>query len=420
MDKNTLLNEYTKLAYKLGKLPSLKEVINFICSERQVGNNFGKFNILKQEALEKNPKLKELQVPAELNKVDIENYKLDLQKKSVDKKNKTLTKNVVTLEYIEKFADDVFKGKVTPHKIPVSKAKTNRSLILTLSDLHFGSDIESDETGYLTYGPVQEARRFAEVIRQTIEFKPQYRNETELHVNLLGDIIENHLHDPQHAATMTEQVCRAIHLLSQGLAQLGEHFSKVTVHCATGNHGRNTSRHKERASSGKWDSIETIIYYSVKKALENYSNIKFDIPKTPFSMYEVLGHKVFATHGDTVINPGNPGKSINIQRLENQINKINASLKDNDEVKLVFVGHTHCASVSDLSSGSALITNGCLPPVDPYAVSLGILENRSSQTLIESVQDYPLGDVRLIRVGLKQDNDKSLDKIVKPWSSLDE
>src|SRR5690606_4717458 len=138
--------------------------------------------------------------------------------------------------YVQHFSETVFSGRVKPYNPPKSKAKIKRALFLTLSDLHFGADIRSEETGHLSYGKVEEARRFAEVIKQTIEYKPQYRKETELHVNLLGDIIQHKLHDPQDAAPVSEQVCRAIHLLSQGISQLGENFGKVIVHCATGNH----------------------------------------------------------------------------------------------------------------------------------------------------------------------------------------
>ena len=298
--------------------------------------------------------------------------------------------------------------------------ESKRALNLTLSDLHFGADIKAQETGYLTYGTVEESRRFAEIIKQTIEYKPQYRKDTELHVNLAGDIIQHKLHDPQDAAPVSEQICRAIHLLSQGFAHLAENFPKVTVYCATGNHGRDLNRHRDRATSGKWDSLETIIYFALKKQLSLYKNLTFIIPKTQYVTYEVFGHKHFVTHGDNVIKSGNPGKSLNIASMENQINRINNSLKDAEEIHVCIVGHTHCASVSNLNSGCVMITNGALPPVDQYTVSIGYLENRASQTLFETTKDHAVGDLRFLRVGQVVDNNKELDKLIIPFSSFNE
>lgn len=418
MKKEDLVTAYIQLARKLGKIPTVKETVRFVTSERQLYKAFGSFDELKKEALKADPSLEEHIMPAQLVAQDVEQYRLDLEERKVNKINKSTINQVSAIDYISRFADNVFEGKVQPHNVSTKKTSFKRALNLTLSDLHFGADIHARETGYLNYGPKEEARRFAEIIKQTIEYKPQHRKDTVLHVNLLGDIIQHKLHDAQDAAPVSEQVCRSIHLLIQGFSHLAENFSSVEVHCATGNHGRDLNRHKERASSGKWDSIETVIYYSVKSALSHYKNLSFDIPQTPYVVYEVLGHKIFATHGDNVLKPGNPGTALKIASLENQINRINASLKDKEEIKVAIVGHTHCATVSNLNTGAALVTNGCLPPADQYAVSLGFLENRASQTLFEMTPEHALGDIRFIRVGKEQDKDESLEKIVQPWKNF--
>ncbi len=417
-NKEKMLEEYAQLSKKLGKFPSAVQVQKYLYSARQVNNHFDGFKHLRAEVIELHPELEEMLAPVELNISDLNNFRLDQETRSSKKQTKDLMQRVSTLEYLAEFSDTVFAGKMKSYKAKKNNAKIKRALNLTLSDLHFGSDTSEDETGFLTYGRVEESRRFAEVIKQTILYKPQYRKVTELHVNLLGDIIQNKLHDVQDAAPISEQICRAIHLLIQGFARLSEAFPKVYIHCSTGNHGRATARHQERATSGKWDSYETIIYYSVKSALKNYKNIEMVIPKTPFIVYNTLGHKVFATHGDTVLNAGNPGKSINTAKLEAQLNKINATLKDDEEIQVAIVGHTHVSSVSHLGNGTVMLTNGALPPVDPYAVSLGILENQASQTLFETTPDHALGDIRFIRVGLNEDQNKELDKFITPWNGL--
>lgn len=413
-----ILIQYVKLARKLGKFPSLREVERFITSSRQINNNFGSFKVLKEKALETHPELKDIIIPSKLTFDDLNDYKLDLAKKTVDKKNKIVLDNLLTVDALSRFLENFKLPVIKPIKPFITKKPIKRALSLTLSDLHFGADIKAEETGYLDYGIVEESRRFAEIIKQVVDYKPHYRSETELHINLCGDLIQHKLHDAQAAAPVSEQICRAINILSQGFAHIAENFAVVNIRCATGNHGRDLNRHNKRASTGKWDSVETVIYFSLRKILSNYKNIKFEIPKTPYVIYDILGHKAFVTHGDTVLNVGNPGRSLNIRSIENQINQINASLKDKEEIKLVFVGHTHCASVSNLNSGTLLVTNGSLPPTDDYAVSIGYLENRASQTLIEITEKHAVGDIRFIRVDSDTDKDQSLDKIIKPYQGL--
>lgn len=419
-ESGVILSDYVKLARKLGKFPSAHEVTRFVTSERQVKNHFGSFKELKKLVLKTYPELNDVIVPAKLSFDDLEVYKFKLEKKDLKKLNKDTLDNLLTADNISKFVEQLELPVMKPYKPITAKKPVARALSLTLSDLHFGADIKREETGYLDYGPKEEARRFAEIIKQVIDYKPHYRLETELNINLLGDIIQHKLHDPQAAAPVSEQICRTIHLLAQGFAHIAENFPIVNIRCATGNHGRDLNRHQKRASSGKWDSVETVIYYSLKKILSKYKNVKFEIPKTPYVFYEVMGHKAFATHGDTVLNVGNPGRSLNIRGIEVQVNQINATLKDKEEIKLVFVGHTHCASVSNLNSGILLVTNGSLPPSDDYAVSIGYLENRASQTLIEITEKHAVGDIRFIRVDAETDKDESLDSLIVPFKGFDE
>jgi predicted phosphodiesterase len=199
---------------------------------------------------------------------------------------------------------------------------------------------------------------------------------------------------------------------------LSKNFPKVNVYFATGNHGRSTARHHGRATLQKWDSLETVIYYALKTVFANAPNMNFTLPLTPYVSYEVFNKKVFASHGDTVFNPGYPGKSINVGNLEDQTNRINASLKDDSEYSVFVVGHVHTASVTHLGNNAVMITNGALVPTDGYAASIGLLESNAGQMLFESVKDFPVGDTRFIRVSSKDDNNKELDKLIKPFESL--
>lgn len=318
------------------------------------------------------------------------------------------------LETIEKSFKPI---SITPYK-RIEKGPLKRAVTLILSDLHIGSDIDQKETGVMGFGRVEESRRLARIVKESIEYKKQYREDTELNVLLLGDLIQNSLHDPRDGAPLAEQMARGIHLLSQAIGHLAESFPKVNVYCNTGNHGRNTARHHGRAVHGKWDSNETVLCYALKKIFEKTENVSFSIPLTPYVTYDVFGKKIFASHGDTVFNPGMPGKSIQVGNLEEQTNRINASLKDVNEYSAFIVGHVHTASITHLGNNSVMITNGAMVPSDAYAVSIGLLENNCGQWIFESVENFAVGDCRFIRVNEKDDKDKSLDKLIQPFQSL--
>jgi UDP-2,3-diacylglucosamine pyrophosphatase LpxH len=337
--------------------------------------------------------------------------------------NRRLGKDIANESFIiqemQKQVIGVFKGRVEPYRTERSRARrkgeTTRINTLLLSDLHFGSDLLAEETGFLDYGKVEEGRRLAQVVQQAIEYKIEHRSEAELRLLLNGDIIHGGLHDARDGAVRSEQISRAIHLLSQAVAQLSQHYRRIDVHCVTGNHGRDLARHHGRATVGKYDSHETVIYSAVRMCCSKLSNVTFNIPKTPYAVYEVFGKKIFVTHGDTVIKPGNPGRAVQTGSLENQVNRWNSTLSDSEEYCAFLVGHVHTPLKTQLANGAYVVVNGALIPADNFCVSIGIPETVCAQVIFESVPGHPVGDSRFITLDRSVDKNEALDAIIKPW-----
>lgn len=336
--------------------------------------------------------------------------------------NRKLAKEAISVEYIlqriENLSEKVFKGRIAPVQPPVADEPSERVLHVILSDLHFGADIRGEETGGPNYGRVEEARRLAEVLRQVITYKPEHRKQTRLRIALLGDIVENELHDPRDGAEVAEQCARAIHLLTQFVATCAAHFGKVDVVTQSGNHGRRKERHHGRATSGKWDSYETIVYYAIKKALSEQKNVSVSITKMPYASWEEFGRKFIASHGDSMLSVSNPGKSIATGKIEADLNRINASLPDTDEYAVAIIGHVHVPLATQLSNGVYLITNGSLMPLSPYLLSMTMTEVVSTQVMFESTEKFPVGDKRFISLTTDTDADASLDELIKPWDGF--
>ncbi len=328
------------------------------------------------------------------------------------------SQQIFVMQEMQRLASSVFSGRIKPAAVQFKRSREpkSRALVCVLSDLHFGSDLDARETGFLDYGAVEESRRLASVAKQLCEYKIERRSSTELRLVLGGDLIHGKLHDPQDGAPLAEQMIRAIHLLSQFVAQCAAHFEKVTVHCVTGNHGRIISRHPGRATVGKHDSNETVIYSSLMYIAQGLKNVTFSIPTRPYDSFELFGKKYFVTHGDTVLTAGNPGKSLETGRIEAQINRWNASLSGDDEYAVFILGHVHTPVVHHMANNAWLVVNGCLIPADNYCVSLGLPETVSDQVIFEAVPGFPVGDFRFVTLDKKIDEDASLDKIIRPWS----
>ena len=350
---------------------------------------------------------------------------LEDQLKIVSKRDRGISliaaKDNLFLAQLESVASNVFKNKVQPSSYATKKHNKDcqRIFNITLSDLHLRSLLDSREVP-LAYGPKEESRRLAAIAVQVADYKIQHRENTTLYVHLLGDVIQNQLHDPRDGAPIAEQSCAAIYLLSQLVGFWSSVFPNVIVFCTEGNHGRNTARHHDRAVYQKWDSIERIIYYSLKMAVQSLPNVEVVLPYSPYYTFSLFDKRGFGTHGDTVFRAGNPGKNIDVENIEKQANRLNAAEahRGNKEFDLFVVGHTHVGAEINLPNGSVVVLNGCLIPPGPFEVSLGITESQCGQQLFESVKGFAVGDRRFIEVDKDTDKDRALDKVIKPFEGF--
>lgn len=348
------------------------------------------------------------------------NVEAEIVKNLAKKAREAAKKDFYLEQFIKDFSERLSKinfNKKNTKKIVKDKNPIKRHLHLLISDTHLGAFGDPEE-GLIKYSPLEQSRRLAQIALQVAEYKTQYRENTKLYINLTGDILQGLIHSPKIGIELSKQAAIAIWLLVGMIMFLADYFSEIEINCVSGNHDRDPDKHKQRATQQKWDSIGTIVYYGMKMAVSHLDNVKVNIFKTPWITYKSFGVNYYGTHGDTHINPGNPGSSINVSSLENQINKLNASLKDSDEYKVVFLGHVHTASLVKLGNGVTLITNGALTPVDAYAKSIGIHESQTGQWLWESIPGHPVGDIRFITVNQDTDKDESLDLIIEPFTDF--
>lgn len=340
------------------------------------------------------------------------------QASKIRKDTKSTVEKSIVNDSIKKHIFDVFgNGKYSLSKLPKKASELERHQHLIISDTHFGSNLDPD-TGIKAYGAAHESRSMARIVSGVLDFKTGYRKNTKLFLNIMGDIIQGKIHDPLSSDRISMQVCRAIYVLGKSISILASEFPEIEINVCTGNHDRDPNVHADRATTDKYDSYATIIYYSLKQQLSNLPNIKFNITKAPYFTYTSFNEHYWGTHGDNQIKVPNPSGAINISSLENEINKINAR-KNSPKYSVFMVGHIHTAMKISLKNGSTLITNPPLIPTDQYALSLNIdPDSPTGQQLFESVEGYPCGDLRTLWVTDDDRQNQSLDRIIPPFSGL--
>lgn len=315
-----------------------------------------------------------------------------------------------------------FKPPVYKHK----KGTLHRELVMMLNDTHYGLIVDPDEIGETNkYGWLEACRRTAKVVQEALDYKTESRSEVKsLHLILNGDLVQGIIHGltTRGAELNVFHATGAIHILTHVIHNLAKEFKEVHVHGNSGNHS--DSPHKREGGSRviqeKFDNVENIIFYALSTAFKDVNHVTFNFPKTPYVSFELPAGRALASHGDTIFGKalGNPGTSINVKRLGEEIRKFNAGeiIKGRAPVKLLLFGHTHSFAHFITSEGVEVYVAPSLSGVDSFAHSLNINTNIVGQTIFESTPSFILGDSRLIRL-LDADSDSNLDKLIPTYTN---
>lgn len=319
----------------------------------------------------------------------------------------------LSLAQFKQVAREFLSDKITPvgyAKQPPSRPM-KRTAVLLLSDLHIGAELDSlDEP--MPFGAVAEARRLEYVMRQAIDYKPQYRRDTKLCVLLNGDVIQGQLgHQIGAGAPLTEQKAAFWMYFRSMAAEFSRAFPEVEWHCQPGNHGRDKQRHPGRATWRKWDGHEYECYFALAQMCSGLKNTTFSVPFKAVSKVNLHGSILGVTHGDTEVKLGHPDTAA--EKNARQLDKMNSARLWDCEFAAWAFGHFHTPRY--IPSNIRAIFNGALIPPDGHARSEGYIREPCGQFLWEAVEGHPIGDVRFLQLGRFVDNDERLGQIIKPF-----
>jgi len=299
---------------------------------------------------------------------------------------------------------------------------TSRSVVIALTDLHFGTNVDAAELGGKNeFNWNVGARRFGFIMEQLQTYKMELRHLHEEVVLLLGgDLIGGIIHNQEGPDydLITFQVNGALSYFIQAFEHLKAFYPKVRVVCQPGNHGRMMHKQsKDRALSQKYDSYENIIFFALSKYFSKDPKVEIVVPKTPYAEVTVQGHRIYMTHGDGVFITGNPGKSINTDNIDKQVQRVNAEEHNHNRKPFeVFVfGHVHQAAHFQVSSGAHIIINGSMIGTDSFAQGVGITSNNPVQVMWEMNSKFAVGDSRWLFVSAG-DKEKRYEQLIKPYN----
>jgi hypothetical protein len=336
---------------------------------------------------------------------------------------KKLQKRVGDKEYFTGRMLDAMREVMAANPLPVSKTSAptkfkisgkRRENVAFISDTHFGLDIDGDEVPGNEYNWKVSARRMAKYAEQVATYKYEHRKDCPtLRVCLGGDLAQGVIHLSEHGTQlMSNQIWGTTHNLFQMIQYWRKFYSQVVVECTPDNHLRRVYKGPDRATAQKYDSHATDIHLMLQAAFRTDKSVSFHIPKTPYTTFDVLGHRVFLTHGDTVLRSGVISKSVNIGRITTDVRALQAAT--DKHIAAVLLGHVHVPLSTTLDNGTELVINGTGSGTDSFAQSLGIMNNNPCQVVFEATEDYVVGDFR--KVFLKDaDTNMAYDKLIKPY-----
>ena len=270
----------------------------------------------------------------------------------------------------------VFKAVKIPQPTKETKKEKAQVAIAPLSDTHIGDRVEGDQMiGLNSYNVDIFNRRlygWANQIVQLVELRRNYAPINELVIPMLGDMISGDIHDELARTNIDNcmgQMIRGANLIGQALMFLASHFSEIRVPCVVGNHGRMTRKPPMKDKYMDWDYM---LYQWVAAFCRDQKNIKFDIPRSFITSFDVHNRTIVILHGDMVSGSGSGAAIMNsIIKMRSVFEYGRTAGEENisipKHIDSVMMGHFHRIDEYDIGTGEIHIA-GTMKGGDEFAL----------------------------------------------------
>jgi len=259
-----------------------------------------------------------------------------------------------------------------------SKEAPDRAMVALFSDLHAGELVSLEEThGLNEYNQSIMTDRIDSFFNQVIRYADELGLNI-LHLKMLGDMINGEIHEElirNSDLDTVESLILISDYTSQWLRNLTEHFDEIHVLGISGNHGRFSK--KPNFKKMQTLNFDYLAYEFMRRETENIVT-SFELPKSPFVIREIKGHKFLTTHGN--IFKGGTGLNPVSGTWGRDIEKMKGLFQSEGGFEYAEFAHFHTPILDIPSfSGVSMIVNGAVKGADEFSVSAVKAGSRPSQ-----------------------------------------
>ena len=308
--------------------------------------------------------------PDDINGSSFDMKRLEAEKARVklrDERNEIarIQRELARRESLIDVVKDAIRTEVSPLPgyVPHVHAAASNDLIVHLTDLHVGVEIDNFVNEYsvdvLYY-------RLSQYIEKIDEIRQRHGSEN-CYVLLGGDMVSGLIHCNlrlENNLDVVKQVKVASSVISGFLQHLSRMFSSVHVYSVPGNHGRVQPKKEDNL---RGENFDILIPYIVGLMMGNYENVIVhdeNIEPT-VAMFNVRGNEVFGVHGDK-------------DSMESVVQKMTMMFRVKPDI--VLAGHRHTNGMRTVYD-TRCYESGCISGPDSYCMDRR-LRNNPEQTVL--------------------------------------
>ena len=284
-----------------------------------------------------------------LYEIKKEKQKLQDVRTAINKKARETARLEEDLRFLQKCIQET---NYYPYYEVKEIVQKEEAMIVCLSDIHFGLDVEN---GFGKYNENIVERYLNNYLNKIKELK-NLHNIDICYLLLLGDLISGNIHPTvqlQNRENAIAQSQKVAELLSSFVYELGKMFGEVYVNGVAGNHSRIGFKDDVLRN----ERLDNIVPWYMKAKLSNFENIKFIDDKNyddTIGQFQIQGNYYWAVHGDF--------DNLN----ENGISKL--VMMFGYKPSGLFMGHLHKCEYTEVA-GIPLIRSGSFcGTVDDYTI----------------------------------------------------
>ena len=314
---------------------------------------------------------------------ELNGKKLEMQEQGrvVRKLVRQTNKDLLLIEEVRTALENTdFVLAENPVVLPEADQDTSMSMVVCLSDIHYGAHVDIPENYYDAQVAEYLLNDYANKIIALIEKNKVYSVDI---VNL-GDIVEHaymrnqNLYDSEE--TLSEQIVHVTKLIIDFIQKVRQHVELVTYRGIAGNHDRLQGDKNSNLNS---DHAVNISNQIIKMWIELAgSDVEFVESDSYFTDINVQGWQFAFIHGDR----NSLNKKSTLAELGEQYDR---------HYDAVLGGHLHRFSMLEVGDNRFQVTFGSIKGMDDYSKKLGAKSSRSQGIILANQEGFEIRKVKL-------------------------